>query len=63
MIIKYLELAMKELGVHESATPNKSTARIIEYGQHTTLKPTSDKVPWCSDFANFIVDTAGDKGK
>lgn len=58
---KYLDIAKQELGVHETPGP-AATARIIEYGKHTTLKPTSDEIPWCSDFANFVVDTAGDKG-
>lgn len=51
------DLALKEVGVHATLGP-AATARIIEYGQHTTLKPTSDEVPWCSDFVNCIVDQA-----
>lgn len=58
---RILEVAQKELGVHE--TPGEaSTPRIIEYAKHTTLKATSDEVAWCSAFANFVVDTAGFKG-
>ena len=58
---RYLELAMEELQVHETAG-DAATERIIEYDKHTALKATSDEVAWCSSFANFIVDTAGDSG-
>ena len=58
---RYLELAMDELGVHETSG-SAATERIVEYAEHTTLKATSDEVAWCSSFANYIVDTAGDKG-
>jgi uncharacterized protein (TIGR02594 family) len=55
---KLHDAATAELGVHETPGP-ESTARIIEYDSHTTLKATSDEVAWCSAFANFIVDTSG----
>ena len=55
---KLLEIARQELGIHETPGP-ASTARIIEYDKHTTLKATTDETPWCSAFANFVVDTAG----
>jgi uncharacterized protein (TIGR02594 family) len=32
------------------------------FASYTTLKATSDEVPWCSSFANFIVEKCGDKG-
>ncbi|MCX5889894.1 MAG: NlpC/P60 family protein [Deltaproteobacteria bacterium] len=51
------DLMLEEVGVHATPGP-AATARIIEYGQHTTLKPTSDEVAWCSDCLNFIVDEA-----
>ena len=52
---KMHDAAIKELGIHESGTAT-STARIIEYDQHTALKATSDHVAWCSSFINFISD-------
>jgi len=58
---KIHDIAVAELGVHETPGP-EATARIIEYASHTTLKATSDEVPWCSDFVNFDVDTAGFQG-
>ena len=54
---KIHEVALKELGVHE--TPGKdATARIVLYAAHTTLKATSDECPWCSSYANFCCDIA-----
>ena len=54
------EVAIKELGVREGAS--SPTPRILEYDRHTSLKATSDKVPWCSAFVNWVVDSAGFKG-
>jgi uncharacterized protein (TIGR02594 family) len=53
-------IATNELGVHEIPGP-EAEQRIIEYGKHTTLKPTSDEIAWCSDFANYVVDTTGEQ--
>lgn len=39
-----------------------SNPDIVEFASFTSLKATSDEVPWCSSFANFIVATCGDKG-
>jgi uncharacterized protein (TIGR02594 family) len=58
---KYLDIAAGELGVHET-TGAQATARIIEYDACTTLKATSDEVPWCSSFANWVVEMGGGKG-
>jgi uncharacterized protein (TIGR02594 family) len=55
------DFARAELGVHETPGP-ESTARIVEYAKHTTLRAKSDDVPWCSSFANFVTDTAGFPG-
>jgi len=58
---KLHETARTELGVKE--TPGAAaTPRIVEYAKHTTLRATSDEVPWCSSFANFVTDTSGFKG-
>ena len=58
---KIHDIATSELGVHETPGP-ASTARIIEYDKHTTLKATLDEIAWCSSFANFVADTAGFPG-
>lgn len=59
--LKIHEVAVKELGVHETQG-SEATERIVEYASHTSLKSTSDEVPWCSSFANFAVNKAGFKG-
>lgn len=56
--LKLLTLAQNELGVHE-ISGEKSEERIIEYHKHTSLKATSDEIPWCSSFVCFVVDSAG----
>jgi uncharacterized protein (TIGR02594 family) len=56
----WLTVARKELGVHETAG-SKATARIVEYDAATTLKATSDEVPWCSAFANWCMQQVGQK--
>ena len=61
VIPKWLEVAEKELGQHEVAGP-ESNPRIIEYHKSTTLKATSDEVPWCSSFVNWTMQESGFKG-
>lgn len=56
-----LDIAIKELGVHETPGP-AATARIVEYDKSTTLRATSDEVPWCSSFVNWVVKQAGMDG-
>jgi uncharacterized protein (TIGR02594 family) len=58
---KYLNFAKKYLGTKE-VVGNEANPQIVEFDKHTTLKATSDEVPWCSAFANFVVDSCGDKG-
>lgn len=36
--------------------------RIKLYHSHTSLKATSDEVPWCSSFVNYVMDTVGFPG-
>ena len=54
----WLVIAEKELGIHETAGP-KATARIVEYDKATTLKATSDEVPWCAAFVCWCLEQAG----
>jgi uncharacterized protein (TIGR02594 family) len=58
--MKWFEIAEKERGVHETPGP-KATERIVEYHAATTLKATSDEVPWCSSFVNWCMRQAGEK--
>lgn len=58
---KFLEIAENEVGVHE-IKGKESNKKIIEYHATTDLKATSDEVPWCSAFVNWVVDKTGLKG-
>lgn len=58
---RWLEIARGELGVAEVQGPG-SNPRVIEYHAATTLKATSDDVPWCSAFVNWVMAQAGVKG-
>ena len=54
----WLLIAKKELGIHETPGP-AATARIVEYDKATTLKATSDEVPWCAAFVCWCLEQAG----
>jgi len=60
VVPKWLEIAEKELGEHE-IPGDKSNPRIIEYHKATTLKSSSDEVPWCSSFVCWVMQEAGFK--
>lgn len=53
----WMRIAKNEVGVKEieGAQHNK---RIIEYHATTTLKATTDEVPWCSSFVNWVLKQA-----
>lgn len=55
---RWMEIAMDEVGVHETAGPD-FTPRIIEYHSTTGLGAASDEVPWCSAFVNWVMEQAG----
>lgn len=50
--------ARHELGVQE-VKGAKHNARILEYHSVTTLRATTDEVPWCSSFIAWIMEQAG----
>ncbi len=54
----WYQIALHELGIHETPGP-KATARIVEYHAATTLKATSDEIPWCSSFLCWCIAQAG----
>lgn len=58
---KYLFVAVQELGTAE-VPGTAANPRIVEYARHTSLKAASDETPWCSSFANFVVDVADGPG-
>lgn len=55
---KWLDIARHEIGEKE-IPGSKDNPRIVEYGQATSLKPTDDETPWCSDFVNWVMLKAG----
>jgi uncharacterized protein (TIGR02594 family) len=58
---KWLEVAIKEIGVLEVPGPGDNP-RVLEYHQTTTLKATDDSVAWCSSFVNWCMKQAGIEG-
>lgn len=61
MAQKYLEEVLAWVGTKE-VKGSVSNPDIVKFASYTSLKATSDEIPWCSSFANFIVETCGDKG-
>jgi uncharacterized protein (TIGR02594 family) len=53
----WMAIAENELGEEEISGP-EANPRIVEYDAATTLKATSDEVPWCSSFANWCIKQA-----
>ena len=60
-MIDFLSIAQGELGTTEIKGP-QANSRILEYDACTSLKATSDEVPWCSAFANWVTQMCGVKG-
>jgi uncharacterized protein (TIGR02594 family) len=58
----WMEVAAAELGVQENSLPGHHTQRILEYHAATTLRATTDEVPWCSSFVNWVMRQAGHAG-
>jgi uncharacterized protein (TIGR02594 family) len=58
----WYRIARAELGIREIVGAKKHTKRIVEYHSTTTLRATSDEVPWCSSFVNWVMVQAGIKG-
>lgn len=58
----WMLIAQAELGIHENSLPGEHNQRIIEYHNTTSLKATTDEVPWCSSFVNWVITKAGSKG-
>ena len=57
----WMEIARGELGQKE-VKGAKHNPRIIEYHKTTTLKGTTDEIPWCSSFVNWVMKQAGYPG-
>jgi len=50
----YMRIAAGEYGVSEIAGA-RHNPRIIEYHSATSLEATTDEVPWCSSFVNWVM--------
>jgi uncharacterized protein (TIGR02594 family) len=61
ILARFLAVARAEIGVTEIPGAEHNL-RIVEYHATTTLKATTDEVPWCSSFANWVVTRAGGRG-
>ena len=56
----WMRIAEAEVGVSEISGASHEP-RIIQY-HATTGRFTTDEVPWCSSFVNWVIETAGLKG-
>lgn len=61
MLSKFLQAAFQEMNVKEVKGKNHNP-RILQYHNTTKLKASTDEVPWCSAFVNFIVMKCGVRG-
>lgn len=57
-----LNIALAELGQSEEKAPGEHNPRIVEYHAAVSLRATDDETPWCSSFANWVLDQAGISG-
>ena len=57
----WLAIAKREIGVRDYPL-GMDNPRIAAYHAATTLRATTDKVPWCSAFANWCMRQAGLRG-
>lgn len=55
---KWMTIAKNESGTNE-VLGKEHNPRIIAYHATTTLKATTDEVPWCSSFVNWCMKEAG----
>jgi uncharacterized protein (TIGR02594 family) len=55
---RWLETARAELNVAEIPGP-RAEARIVEYHLVTSLKASSDEVPWCASFVSWVLEQNG----
>lgn len=56
-----LAIATAQIGVKEVPGDGNNPS-IIEYHKSTALKATSDDIPWCASFVNWVLNKAGLKG-
>lgn len=54
----WLKTALSEIGVKE-VVGKETNPRIALYHSITTLRATSDEVPWCASFACWVLERGG----
>lgn len=57
----WMAIAHAEIGISEIAG-KEDNPRILEYHQETSLKASSDEVPWCSSYVNWVFQQVGIEG-
>jgi uncharacterized protein (TIGR02594 family) len=57
--MKWMECAIKELGVQEYLEKGKSNPRIEKYHNSVSSKGSDDSVPWCAAFVGWVLSTCG----
>lgn len=57
----WMMIAQAEYGVKE-IHGTQHNPRIIQYHATTTLRGTTDEIPWCSSFVNWVMQQAGYQG-
>ena len=57
----HYQIAKQEIGTKE-IKGLVHCPRIIEYHQTTSLKASSDEVPWCASYVNYCLIKSGKKG-
>ena len=56
---KLLKIAFNELGVEE-ITGEQHNPQVVKYAEETGIQGiTSDEIPWCSTFVNWVAWKAG----
>jgi len=53
--MRHMTIAANEKGVSEIRGREANNQRILEYHQATSLKATTDEVPWCAAFVNWVL--------
>ena len=61
MEAQFLQTAFVEMNVKEIKGKNHNP-RILHYHKFTNLKASTDEVPWCSSYENYVVIKSGAKG-
>ncbi|MCK5606612.1 TIGR02594 family protein [Candidatus Pacearchaeota archaeon] len=60
-LAEFLQKAFEEMNVKEIKGKNHNP-RILQYHNSTNLRASTDEIPWCSSYANFVVIKCGVEG-